>query len=46
MRGKYPVIKSWSRMPPANEILVFFNSQYLMNRSTSDFDFWNVDRNN
>ena len=28
----------------ANEISVFFNSQYFINRLISDFDFCNVDR--
>ena len=28
----------------ANEISVFFNSQYFTNRLISDFDFCNVDR--
>ena len=28
----------------ANEISVFFNCQYFMNRSISGLDFWNVDR--
>ena len=28
----------------ANEISVFFNCQYFMNRLISDFVFWNVDR--
>ena len=26
----------------ANEISVFFNRQYFINRLISDFDFWNV----
>ena len=29
----------------ANEISVFFNFQYFINRLISDFDFWHVDRN-
>ena len=28
----------------ANEISVFFNEQYLINRLISDFDFWIVHR--
>ena len=28
----------------ANEISVFFNSEYFSNGLTSDFDFWKVDR--
>ena len=28
----------------ANEISVFFNRQYFLNRLISHFDFWNVDR--
>ena len=28
-----------------NEISVFFNYQYFIDSLISDFDFWNVDRN-
>ena len=28
----------------ANEISIFFNRQYFINRWISDFDLWNVDR--
>ena len=30
----------------ANEISVFFNHQYFINRLMSDFDFWHVYRSN
>ena len=29
---------------PANDISVFFNRQYFINRFIFDFDFWYVDR--
>ena len=32
------------KLPLADEISLFFNCQYLINRLISDFDFWHVDR--
>ena len=44
MSGKNQVLKLWPRMLLANEISVFFNSEYFSNGLTSDFDFWKVNR--
>ena len=38
------VLKLWSKLALANEISVFFNHQYFINRLISDFLFWNVDK--
>ena len=45
MPGKYLVLTSSDqKWLLTNEISVFFNRQYFINTLTSDFDFWNVDR--
>ena len=44
MPRKNLVLKLWSKLALANEISVFFNHQYFINRLISDFLFWNVDR--
>ena len=45
MPGKNLVLKLYGqKWISANEISVFFNCQYFINKLISDFDFWNVDR--
>ena len=35
-------LHAWEKWPLANEISVFFNLQYFIDRLISDFDFWHV----
>ena len=45
MPGKCLVLRSYDqKWLLTNEISIFFNRQYFINRLISDFDFWNVDR--
>ena len=42
--GKIWFVSYSQKYLATNEISVFFNCQYFINRLISDFDFWHVDR--